>query len=249
MTAHGFKQKERGATEAAKKAQGALASIGPGEFSWGLVEEWAESIKKDKLLNARIFGSEKSSLIGLAAQAADCRGVRELLALGADPNMLNGSRKMSPIAMAVEMAVGFSPELQMCLEALFAAGADVDAANGTGIRPMHRAAGAGNVEAARWLLSKGADPSGEDKRGMAPLHFAANSNSGAMAAMLIAAGARLYPDNTASAGADPLELAMSYRDQSVAQIIEQARRVSVEKAEVQASSGAPMAAERPRPRL
>ena len=67
---------------------------------------------------------------------------------------------------------------------------------------------------------------------MSPLHFAAMANSAAIAAMLVEAGANLFAANAAPIAGDPLDLALSFVDQSVPNIIAEARRVAAERKEL-----------------
>ena len=236
--------------ELKRSALAALTSLWPGAFKWEKHKEQAKQIKKEGLLDAPIFGVGRClTLLGLAAESGDFWGVRGLLALGANPNA-SGRDGETPVFVAADTVWEFAPGQEECLEALFAAGADINAANKRGQRPMHRAANIDNIKAVRWLLSKGADASAEDEQGMSPLHFAAMANRAAIAAMLVEAGADLFaPPNEASIAGDPLELAMSFQSQSVANIIAEARRVAAERAELDDGCEEARIARRPTARL
>jgi ankyrin repeat protein len=74
------------------------------------------------------------------------------------------------------------------LPALLAEGADVDAAQADGTRPLHWAAFQSDVASARLLLEAGADPELRTATGMTPLLLAAeNGNAESVEALTRAA--------------------------------------------------------------
>jgi hypothetical protein len=98
---------------------------------------------------------------------------------------------------------------------LAAAGADADAGNRMGTRPLHYAA-AGNPQSRRWnpkaqadaiaaLVAAGANPNALNKNGTAPLHRAVRTRCTAAVEALLAAGAD--PNLKTKNGSSPLRLA------------------------------------------
>ncbi len=89
---------------------------------------------------------------------------------------------------------------------MLTAGADVNAAQGDGMSPLHWAATTGHVEIARMLLYAGANHGATTRLGdYTPLHLAARSGSAPVVDALVAAGADVSA--TSSSGTTPLMLA------------------------------------------
>jgi ankyrin repeat protein len=90
---------------------------------------------------------------------------------------------------------------------LLEAGADPDAVaeNPTAVRPLHSAAAAHDVEAARLLLAAGAAPDARQAGGFTPLHEAALDDNAELAELLLRHGAD--PAIRNDEGADALAIA------------------------------------------
>jgi ankyrin repeat protein len=97
-------------------------------------------------------------------------------------------------------------------ELLVAHGADCQARNRRGARPLHYAADANRwdppaqAETITYLISVGADPNALDNSGVAPLHRAVRTRSLAAVRALLAGGAN--PRQPNKAGSTPLHLAV-----------------------------------------
>lgn len=104
-------------------------------------------------LNAR--DEQGATPLMLAASAGDLEMVRVLLAAGAAVNARteSGWTALSKAAYSAETKRGFADVAQ----ALIAAGADVEAPIGYGVRPLMLAAGYGETAVVEVLLNAGAD--------------------------------------------------------------------------------------------
>lgn len=81
----------------------------------------------------------------------------------------------------------------------------VDARGNANETALHRACGAGHIDAARRLLAAGADPSARAKEGETPLHLATLDGNEALVQLLIDAGAQV--NIATETGLMPLHLA------------------------------------------
>ena len=88
---------------------------------------------------------------------------------------------------------------------LLSLGAEVNAADRSGDRPLHAAAGRGDAELARELLQAGAEPAAAGEGGATPLHRACARNSFELVELLLDRGAPLAA--TDRAGDAPLHTA------------------------------------------
>ena len=101
-----------------------------------------------------------------AVEARDLGAVRRLLDAGEKVDARDPKEKLTALGWA---AANGSAEIASLL---IARGADVNAANGQGYRPLHNAAYFHRGEVVTLLLAKGADPSARTSDGQTPLHRA-----------------------------------------------------------------------------
>jgi ankyrin repeat protein len=121
-------------------------------------------------------------------------------------------KEKSPLHAAV------SCENRVAMELLVERGADVNAADVTGMTPLHVAAMLGRAAEAEWLLDRGARLDARDSFGDTPLHTAAVFGQGGVLQILARRGAALDTPNTA--GKTPFMLAHDNRQPRVAALIE-----------------------------
>jgi len=107
---------------------------------------------------------------------------------------------------------------QDAMEALLEAGADINAADHTGMTALHAAALVGWQDGTRWLLAHGADRNKRDRFGDLPSHIAAIHGQGGIIKILFEDGDPLNEKN--SAGMSPLDLARKHRKDRAAHFIE-----------------------------
>jgi uncharacterized protein len=103
---------------------------------------------------------------------------------------------------------------------LIASGAAVDrvAANPTKVMPLHSAASARNLEAARLLLERGAPAHARQQGGWAPMHAAAQNGDRAMVELLLRQGADRRPAN--DQGRTPAMVAREKGHEEIADLLE-----------------------------
>ena len=134
-------------------------------------------------------------------EAATASDVTTCLAAGSDVAAQDNDDSATPLHWAAWLN-----EDRAVIEALLAAGADVQARNGTGGRPLHNAGHNANPEVAEALLAAGADVGARDDTGATPLHHAAfGSANPAVVEALVAAGADVQART--DSGETPLHLA------------------------------------------
>ncbi len=142
----------------------------------------------------------------------DLEAVREILA--AHPDWVHARNKLDKTPL--HYAVNYKRIEAMGL--LLEAGADINAADTTGMTPLHVAAMLGRKGEATWLLERGARPDTKDKFGDTPIHTAAIFGQGHLVKLLLSKGADLSAKNTA--GMTPLDLARKNRQERAAKYIE-----------------------------
>jgi len=158
-----------------------------------------------------VYAGDTALHIAAAAHALDI--TRNLLARGAGVRARN-RRGAEPLHYAVDGSPGSpawnSAAQEAVVEGLIGAGADPNAADKSGVSPLHRAARTRCAGAVRALLANGADPRRRNGSGSTPLHLAVQNTgrggSGSSAArdqqreiivLLLKRGARPTDRNTA----------------------------------------------------
>jgi ankyrin repeat protein len=125
-----------------------------------------------------------------AASRGDVEAVRQLLDLGADPDVL-ADRNASVLLTAL---VHRAP--RALLDLLVAGGATVDVPNHRGFGPLHAAAEIDDPESVPWLVAQGANLETRTDHGHTPLHIAAAlGHADALRALLDAGADRHALDN------------------------------------------------------
>ena len=119
-------------------------------------------------------------LLHLAAAFADAPTVRLLLHAGADPHQV-AQTPMRNQALHAVLALSKDTEI---IRLLIERGADVNAVQTAGYRPLHDAAVAGRTDLAQLLLDAGADRSVRCDRGKTPADYATDRGHTEVAAML-----------------------------------------------------------------
>ena len=120
-------------------------------------------------------------------EAATASDVTACLAAGSDVAAQDNDYSATPLHWAAWLN-----EDRAVIEALLAAGADVEARNSTGRGPLHNAGHNGNPEVAEALLAAGAEVGARDDTGETPLHHVAfGSANPAVVEALLAAGAEV----------------------------------------------------------
>jgi hypothetical protein len=163
----------------------------------------------------------KHCFLPVAAEGADVDCVNILIAAGADPNGEWRGRHPdfgpfahSPLHMAVRFDRRFTNETQAIavIEALIAAGADIEGRNYYRQTPLHLAVVTGHAAIVECLLVHGANPNTTDAVGDSPLHSLAVSdisacieNCARMAELLLKNGASTIVAN--AKGQTPIDCA------------------------------------------
>jgi hypothetical protein len=119
-------------------------------------------------------------LLHLAAAFADRETVALLLDAGADVRQISGTPMRN---QALHAALALSKNVDV-VRLLIERGADVNAAQTAGYRPLHQAAVTGREDLVRMLLDAGADKLARCDRGKAPAEYARERGHAEVAAML-----------------------------------------------------------------
>ncbi|MDI1226120.1 MAG: ankyrin repeat domain-containing protein [bacterium] len=148
-----------------------------------------------------------------AIGAYSLEGLQEALRLGANPNTLSGDKNASPIGRFIG---GTWHGRTDCIEALLAAGADVNIGDSDGNTPLHRIAGStigGDDKVAKILLAAKPRLDIKNNAGQTALHVAArgwlSSNSPGIMLQMLETGADFMAPN--ALGKTPLDIATDGR--------------------------------------
>jgi len=161
-----------------------------------------------------------STPLFFAVSAGNVDAVKLLLERGANPRMktiVGGAFSATPFEMAV-----IQEDLPV-VQALAAAGVDVNSLNDAGIPALTSAVMSNRVEVARALITLGADVNRTDELSLTPLMHAAKVDFGdtAMVQLLLASGATTTP--TSKDHQTALDLARQYGHEAIAQLLERER--------------------------
>lgn len=141
---------------------------------------------------------EELLLHGAARDVRDAQGMTPLeVALLAGKTqvariLLQGGTQRHPQAL-LQVLVNQGVADRDALELVVAQGADVNASDAQGSRPLHQAIRAGQVRLVKRLIALGADVNLTDAQGLTPLALANADNQRDIAALLTAFGASLRP--------------------------------------------------------
>jgi ankyrin repeat protein len=136
--------------------------------------------------------------------------IRQLLALGADPN--DSESEVAPLALALEN------DNYEVIQALLDAGAGINRTDEFGVTLLNDlAAGGGSSRKIAFLLSKGANPNLPNAEGNTPLHVAAHSISAYATSEVLATarqllGSKARVDARNNDGQQPLHMALNRID-------------------------------------
>jgi ankyrin repeat protein len=119
-------------------------------------------------------------LLHLAAAFADEPTVRALLDAGADVHQVSGTPMRNQALHAVLALSKDAGVTRLLIER----GADVNAAQTAGYRPLHQAAVVGREDLVRMLLKAGADRTARCDRGKTPAEYAQERGHAELAALL-----------------------------------------------------------------
>ncbi len=162
-------------------------------------------------------GSSLKTPLLLAAEDSNLQGpgamvqtFRVLLRHRADPNAVDGptSRNAPLHVVAGDLFEERRPEVAADL---LRSGANADAVNGVGDRPLHLAARRGHGGIVGALVRGGANPNAADAAGLTPLHVALRETSGSdgyVASVQALLGGRADPDRKDPDGDAPLHAAV-----------------------------------------
>lgn len=119
-------------------------------------------------------------LLHLAAAFADRETVATLVAAGADVNQISATPMRNQALHAVLALSRDADVTRLLIEH----GADVNAAQAAGYRPLHQVAAAGRDDLVRILLDAGADKTARCDQGKTPADYARERGHASAAAML-----------------------------------------------------------------
>lgn len=149
----------------------------------GDVEQLRELLGNDPATSRERANSRSADgwpLLHLAAAFADEQTVRTLLDAGADVKQVS----VTPMRNQALHAVLALSKDGAVTKLLIERGADVNAVQAAGYRPLHQAAVTGREDLVRMLLDAGADRTARCDRGKTPAEYAGERGHDAVAAML-----------------------------------------------------------------
>jgi len=132
--------------------------------------------------------ADETPIIALAALNNDTAMVELLLKYKASPDLIFNNKKKG-IAGATALSFAAGQDNPKSIKLLIFAGADVDAADETGLTPLMAAAGNGKLKAIQELIVNKAQLEKKDNEGYTALMFAANAGRTEAVRDLIKAGA------------------------------------------------------------
>ncbi|MFC7373206.1 ankyrin repeat domain-containing protein [Fictibacillus iocasae] len=132
----------------------------------GNIEEVQSHLSNDQML-ANAENEHGLTALGLASHYGHIEMVRQLLAAGAEINAMSHSLlPFIPSNTALHAAISGRQPAEL-ISLLIEHGADVNAIDSEGHKPIQTAAFEGNVEIAKRLLENGADPATDGGQGSA----------------------------------------------------------------------------------
>lgn len=133
------------------------------------------------LTGSPLVAQDAQSRLWDAAIAGDTLAIRQAVADGARIDSLDTRRNPNG-RRALNWAAWY--DRVSTIQLLLALGAPLEAENNTGFSPLHHAAEAGSMDAARALLAAGADPMHANKAGRLPAQTARAKGHEDVAALL-----------------------------------------------------------------
>jgi len=153
----------------------------------------------------RPTSAQEADLLVNAAMRGDSGSVRTLLARGVDPNV-RGSIGKTPLRAATSLGCMMQPseaDVLAVVDALIAAGANVNEVDDFGLGVLLMAAQKCKAAAVRRLLEAGADHEQRSPQGFSPLSMALIVKNYDAAEALVAHGARLSKESMAKIFPEP----------------------------------------------
>ena len=159
------------------------------------LEQWASKNERPASEAIESFRDANGRCcLHFAASAADGVGaVEAILELHPRSHALVDEEGNSPLHLAARVS-GAGDDDDSPVASLLAAGAEVDASNSNGVRPLHHASGAGSVRNIRQLVAAGAALETQSGTGT-PLHWAAGEGEGPAVRELLRLGASAEAKN------------------------------------------------------
>jgi len=163
---------------------------------------------------ADLIASKKKTLDIFEAASLGCHD--RLRELARDSAAVNSRSADGFTALHFACFFGQPESARLLIES--GAAVDAVAANPTKVMPLHSAASARNLEAARVLLAHGAPPNARQQHGWAPIHAAAQNGDRPMVDLLLQHGAD--PKIANDEGKTPAAVAREKGHQEIAALLE-----------------------------